>query len=106
MTIHFLNLVELWISQILDYLKRLTHKRKSNMANPSLESLRLAVEKTTAVEQSAITLINGVAARIQAAVDAALANGATEAELAPVQAEADALSVQADALAAAVNANT
>lgn len=76
------------------------------MASQTLESLRLAVEKTTAVEQSAITLINGVAARIQAAIDAALANGATAAELVPVQAEADALSAQADALVAAVNANT
>ena len=74
--------------------------------NQSLESMRAAVEKATTVEQSAVTLINGTAARIQAAVDAALANGATAEELAPVQAEADALSASADALAAAVQANT
>ncbi len=55
---------------------------------------------------SAITLINGIAARIQAAVDAAIANGATAEELAPVQAEADALSAKADDLAAAVAANS
>jgi len=50
--------------------------------------------------------MNGIAARIQAAIDAALANGATAAELAPVQAEADGLSAKADQLAAAVTANS
>jgi len=74
--------------------------------NSSLESMRVAVEKAETVEASAVTLINGTAARIQAAVDQALANGATAEELAPVQAEADALSASADALAAAVQANT
>lgn len=76
------------------------------MANPTLASLEAAVTKAVTVEQSAITLINGIAARIQAAVDAALANGATAEELAPVQAEADTLSAQSDALATAVAANT
>lgn len=76
------------------------------MSNPTLDALAAAITKATTVEASAIQLINGVSARIQAAVEAALANGATAEELAPVQAEADALSASADALAAAVNANT
>lgn len=76
------------------------------MANLVLADLALAVTKMTTVATSAVELINGITARVQAAVDAALANGATAAELAPVQAEADALSASADSLAAAVAANT
>lgn len=76
------------------------------MAAQVLEDLRLSVERTTTVIQSAVTLINGIAARIQTAVDKAVANGASEAELAPVRAEVDALNVSADALASAVQTNT
>ncbi len=76
------------------------------MPNPTLDALAAAVTKITDTADSAIALINGIAARVQAAVDAAIANGATAAELAPVQAEADALSAKADALGAAVAANT
>ncbi len=75
------------------------------MANPVLDTLKAQVDATVGVEASAVAALNGVAARIQAAVDAALANGATEAELAPVQAEVDALKASADALAAAVASN-
>jgi hypothetical protein len=73
--------------------------------SPVLANLEAAVANTVGVEASAIAALNGVAARIQAAVDAALANGATEAELAPVQAEVDAMNASAVALAAAVAAN-
>ena len=76
------------------------------MANPVLAALEAQVAENTAVEASAVIALNGVAARIQAAVDAALANGATAEELAPVQAEVDALNASAVALAAAVAANT
>ena len=74
--------------------------------NPVLQTLADQVAASTAVEASAVALINGIAARQQAAIDAALANGAAAAELAPVQAEADALKASSDALAAAVTANT
>lgn len=70
-----------------------------------LVDLDAAVTKAKGAMESATTLINGIAARVQAAVDAALANGATAAELAPVQAEVDALNADADALSAAVTAN-
>jgi len=76
------------------------------MPSPILDALAAAIAKATTVEDSAIVLINGIAARVQAAVDAALAGGATAAELAPVQAEVDALNAKADELSAAVIANT
>ena len=76
------------------------------MPSPTLDALAASVTQMTSAADSAIALINGIAGRVQAAVDAALANGATAAELAPVQAEADALSAKADELGAAVAANT
>jgi hypothetical protein len=75
------------------------------MANPTLDNLAAAVTKIEGVADSAIALINGIAARIQAAVDAAIAGGASAADLAPVQAEVDGLNAKADALAASVAAN-
>lgn len=76
------------------------------MSSPILDALTAAVNEAVTVEASAVALINGVSARIQAAVDAALANGATAEQLAPVQTEADALVASAAALSAAVAANT
>lgn len=73
---------------------------------PILVDLAAEVTRNTDVTASALALITGFAARQQAAIDAALANGATAAELAPVQAEVDALKASDDALAAAVAANT
>jgi len=75
------------------------------MANPVLDTLKSQVTATVGVEASAVVVLNGIAGRIQAAVDAALANGATEAELQPVQDEVNTLKASADALAAAVAAN-
>lgn len=75
-------------------------------ASSILSDLEREVAEAVEVQTSAITLINGFAARQQAAVDAAIANGATEAQLAPVQAEIDALNASSNALAAAVSANT
>lgn len=72
----------------------------------TLDALAAAVTKTEDAEQAAIDALNGVAARIQAAVDAAVAGGATAEQLAPVQAEVDSLNAKADALAAAIVANT
>lgn len=75
------------------------------MSSPILADLTAAVANAKGAMDSATDLINGIAARIQAAVDAALANGATAAELAPVQAEIDALNQDARELADAVAAN-
>lgn len=74
--------------------------------NPVLEELRKQVEETTAVVGSAVTLIDGIGGRIEAAVAAAIANGATAEQLAPVSAEVAVLKESSDALGAAVAANT
>jgi ABC-type branched-subunit amino acid transport system substrate-binding protein len=71
-----------------------------------LDDLRAQVEATTAVEASAVVLLNGIGGRIQAAVDAALANGATAEQLAPVTDEVTALTNATNDLSAAVTANT
>ena len=76
------------------------------MAPQILADLQAQVKAATDAEDSATLLINGIAARIQAAVAAAIANGATAAELAPVQDEVNALKTSSDALSAAVVANT
>lgn len=75
------------------------------MANPVLKSLADQVASTVGVVQSATVFINGMNARIQNAIDAALKNGATEAELKPVQDEVNAMKSETDALAAALAAN-
>lgn len=72
----------------------------------SITALQAQVANDTAVESSAITLINGIAARVQAAVDAALAAGATPAQLQSLTDLGTALSTSSAALAAAVAANT
>jgi hypothetical protein len=71
-----------------------------------LDDLAAQVKATTDAEDAAILLLNGIAARIQAAVDAALVGGATAAQLAPVQDEVNALKAKTDELSAAVVANT
>ncbi len=76
------------------------------MTNPVLGDLQTAVDKTEGVMESATVLINGFAARLQAAIDQALANGATEAELQPFIDEVAQLNAGADALAAAVASNS
>ena len=70
-----------------------------------LSDLSTQVNLTVGAEQSATVLINGIAGKIQAAVDAATANGATVAELAPVSDLVTQLKSSADALSAAVAAN-
>lgn len=74
--------------------------------SPVLAALATEVTNDTTVMGSAKTLIDGFAARMQAAVTAALANGATAAELAPVTDEIAALNASSSALAASVAANT
>ncbi len=75
------------------------------MSAPVLTALEAATTNAVGAMNSATTLINGIAARIQAAVDKAIANGATAEELAPVQGEVDALNAGSADLAAAVAAN-
>lgn len=76
------------------------------MANPLLDALAQQVTAQLTLEASVTTFINGEAARLQAAIDKALAGGATATELAPVQAEIDALTASAAAMNAALIAQT
>lgn len=80
--------------QVLNALNRIEQK-VNNMGN-ELDSLTNQVASNTSVVESAITLINGIAARITAA-------GADPAKLAALTAS---LKSEDDALAAAVAANT
>lgn len=76
------------------------------MANAVLDQLAAQVQANIDAEASAITVLNGIAGRVQAAVDAALANGATAEQLAPVTDEVTALNASAAALGAAIVAST
>ena len=71
-----------------------------------ITALAAAVANLTTVDASAVALINGIAAQIQTAVQAALAAGATPTELAAVQLAIDNITGSAGQLSAAVAANT
>lgn len=76
------------------------------MASQVLADLIAEVQAAETIEASASALIAGIPARIQAAVDAAVANGATAAELAPLTDLVTALKASDQALSDAVVANT
>ncbi len=72
----------------------------------AITALTAEVAKDTTVIASAITLIKGIAAQIQAAVDAALAAGATPAQLKALTDLQASVAANDTALAAAVAAGT
>lgn len=74
--------------------------------NPSINDLIAAIDSSIGAMNSAVTFINGAAARQQAAIDAALANGATAEQLAPVVAEMNLMIAKRDELAAAIASNS
>lgn len=76
------------------------------MTNPILGVLAEEIEQTRGVIRSAITLIDGIRARISTAVEVAIANGATAEELAPFTELEAALETDRSDLARAVNQNT
>lgn len=71
-----------------------------------LSPLIAEIKAVEDVEDAAVQWVNGESARMQTAINAALANGATAAQLAPVQAEVDAAKAKADAIGSAIVANT
>jgi|SRR5581483_99563 len=71
-----------------------------------ITQLTAAVTAEQTVNQSAITLINGFAAQLQAAVAAATAAGATPDQLAALNGLQTQITTSTAALAAAVSANT
>jgi ABC-type branched-subunit amino acid transport system substrate-binding protein len=76
------------------------------MAAANIDPLIQQIKADDDVVDSAVILINGFVARMQAAVDAALANGATGAELQPLTDEIALQKSKTQALADAVAANT
>jgi|HubBroStandDraft_5_1064220.scaffolds.fasta_scaffold275025_3 hypothetical protein len=78
----------------------------TNALDQAIAALTTQVNETETVDQSAITLIDGINAQIAAAVAAAQAAGATPAELSELTALQASLSAQSTALAAAITANT
>lgn len=74
--------------------------------SPIIDQLTQQVNNAIGVEQSAITLINGIAQRIQDAINQALENGATAEQLQPVSDLSNQMQAESDALAAAIQANT
>lgn len=75
------------------------------MAAAIIQQLVDDVNELKGVVPSAVALINGIGAKIAAAVQEALANGATAAELEPLTALSTEIDAQTAALAAAVAAN-
>ncbi len=71
-----------------------------------IAQLTTEVTNATTVEASATTFINGFAAALAAAVQAAIGNGATQVQLQPLTDLGVAAQAQTDALAAAITANT
>jgi hypothetical protein len=72
------------------------------MVNPVIGELTAAVDRARTVVEGAVVLLDGLGARIEAAIEAALANGATEAQLEPVRTAVTDIGAETDALAAAV----
>ncbi len=72
----------------------------------AITQLQSDVTALQTIDASAIALINGIAAQVTAAVQAALAAGATPAELSAMSALDASLQANAAGLAAAVTANT
>jgi alkylhydroperoxidase/carboxymuconolactone decarboxylase family protein YurZ len=99
-----LQRIEAGIGQLNTNLEKLLTKMAA--LDDKITALASAVANLTTVDASAVALINGIAAQIQTAVQAALAAGATPAELAAVQLAIDNITGSAGQLSAAVAANT
>jgi len=72
----------------------------------SIDALTAQVAAETEVNASAVTMINGFSARLQAAIDAATAAGATPAQTAALDALASSVQSNTAELSAAMTANT
>jgi archaellum component FlaC len=96
------------LSQQLTQVLSLTQQELSEMTqlDDNITALQSAVANETAVDQSAITLISGIAQQVQNAVQQALAAGATPDEIQALTDLGTALTTQSSALAQAVTANT
>jgi hypothetical protein len=92
------------LQQILKETRRMSSTADTLAAE--IASLTAAVQAEQTVTQSAVTLINGFAAKLDAAVAAASAAGATPAQLTALSTLSSEIASSSTALAAAVSANT
>jgi hypothetical protein len=92
------------LAQLLAGIARLENKMAA--LDDQITALTAQVKANTDVENSALVLIQGFSARLDAAVAAALAAGATPAQLQALTDLGTAIKTSDDALAAAVTANT
>ncbi len=105
---HALNAIDASTSRILVELDAITARIKamSQTLQGSIDTLIAEVGRQTTVNDSAIALINGFSARLQAAIDAATAAGASPAQTAQLTQLAASLTSNDDQMANAVAANT
>jgi len=99
-------LIIIILLQAYQIFQNLKIKKTMSQLDDAITALQNEVTAEEAVEQSAITLINGIASQIAAAVAAATAAGATPAQLAEITALQASITTSSQALAAAVSANT
>lgn len=78
----------------------------TNPLDVVIEELRAAVEENTTIGQSAVTLIEGIPALIQAAVDQATSAGATPAQLQAIKDLKVKMTAETEAFKEALEANT
>lgn len=101
--------LDVWFAhKILGRLDQISEKlsiifEKELQMSAEMDALQVSVENTKTVEDSAIALIEGVAAQIKTLSDELAAEGVDNTKIAALSAELDAKSA---ALAAAVTANT
>ena len=90
-------------TQIINLNRKIT--KLMSALDDKITALQQTVTAEEGVEDSAIALINGIGAEIQAAVQAALAQGATQAQLQALTDLGTSIQTKSQALAAAVAAN-
>ena len=96
----------------LDRIERLLNQlilqgaKNMSQLDTAIAALTAQVAAETTVEQSAVTLINGIPALIASAVATATAAGATPVQLAAITALGTSIQTSSTSLASAVTANT
>ena len=93
-----------FLREILDRITSM--ETKMSQMDDDITALTATVANLTTVDASAVALLNGIGARITAAVTAAQAAGATPAQLTAMTDLNTAVTTQAATMAAAVTANT
>ncbi len=96
------------LDQVLSVLRTLQLEIRTMSATmqTAIDALTAQVAAETTVNDSAIALINGFAARLQAAIDAATAAGASPVQTAALDALAASVQTNTNQLSDAVSANT